>query len=239
MVKKIDKEEWFEVFGKLPHGVHVVFIYEKKDDLLKVFSSYLKIGLEKNEMCIWPLAKGLTASKVKAVLKKKVLNLNDKIDKGQMRFVNQEEWYLKGKDFAIERVLKKWKLEVSKAVKDGFNGLRVCGDLWSMKIDWDVLKEYEEKATQIMHKHKIIALCAYPAAKLGLNKVIALVNAHSFTLVKREGAWKIEENLSLQSVRRMKMELEKKVKELEKFKKYAIGRELKMIELKRKIKETE
>lgn len=156
-----------------------------------------------------------------------------------MRFVNQEEWFLEGKDFAIKRILKKWELEVSKAVKDGFKGLRVCGDLWSMEIDWDVLIEYEEKATQIMHKHKIIALCAYPADKLGLNDVIAMVNAHSFTLLNRGDTWKIEENLSLQSLRRMKMELGKKVKELQKFKKYAIGQELKMIELKQKIKETE
>ena len=61
----------FRKIEKLPHGIHIGFIYKNISDLLQTVSLYFKFGLEKNEMCLWALHLGLTLSKVKTALKKK------------------------------------------------------------------------------------------------------------------------------------------------------------------------
>jgi len=230
-----DPSRGFRKIEKLPHGVHIGFIYENINDLLQAVSLFFKFGLERNEMCLWALHKGLTLSKAKAVLKKTIKDLDKKIDIGQIKFKNHKEWHVEGENFDVSMAIKNLNSEGVEAFHNGWNGLRVSGNPLEFNIHWDVLRKYEETATQTLHKHKIIALCAYPANQLSLNKMIEIVNSHPFTLTRKGSAWVIEENLTLNSIRTIKRDLKIKIKDLQKFKNLSINRELKMVELKQKI----
>jgi hypothetical protein len=41
------------VLGEMPRGTHVCVYYESLDDLIDTVVPFFKIGLEKNEFCMW------------------------------------------------------------------------------------------------------------------------------------------------------------------------------------------
>ena len=244
-----------EVVGDVSWGTHFCLFYQGKQDLADVLVPYFKAGLENNEFCMWITSDPLVAKDAKRSLEREVRNLDEYFDKGQIEILDYDQWYTKSGKFDAERVLDGWAEKEEQALKKGFEGLRLTGNtFWLEKNGWKDFYDYEEKINSVIGKYRMIAVCTYSLEKCGASEILDVVANHQFAMIKREGKWqtvigaehkKAEEEIGKyrehleEMIKERTLELDEKVKGLETFHDAAVDRELKMEELRNKVKELE
>lgn len=257
------------VIGKVPWGTHFCQFYQTKDDLVDILVPYLKAGLLNNEYCMWVTSEPLTKDEAIKAVKSGIKDFSKYLENGQIEILAHNEWYLKGGSFNMKRVLDGWVSKLRTAVSKGFIGMRVTGNTaWLEKNGWGDFTDYEEEINNVIGRYNMLALCTYSLGKCGAFEIIDVVLNHQFALIKRAGKWelieswerkkiedeykKIEQELRTlnselekrvsdrtEQCEAVNTELKKKLEDLERIHKVAVGRELKMVELKQRIKELE
>jgi len=184
-----------EVIKEVPWGTHLCQFYKTKEDLLDILVPYFKAGLENNEFCMWVTSEPLSVEEAERELKKIVKDLDDYINKGQLEILDYSEWYTTNGKFDSGRVLEGWVEKEKYALQNGFDGLRLTGNMfWLGKNDWDDFKSYEETVNDVIDKHRMIAICSYSLEKCNASEIIDVVSNHQFTIIKRKSKWNIIEN---------------------------------------------
>ncbi len=181
-----------DILSDVPWGTHFCQFYQTKEDLIDILVPYFKAGLENNEFCMWITSEPFSEKEVKKVMKMAVPNFDRYLKKEQIEIVPHEEWYLKEGIFNIQRVLKGGVDKHNKALEQGYDGLRMTGNIaWLEKKDWRNFIEYEEKVNNVIDKYRMIAICTYSLDKCGASEVIDVVSTHQFALRKREANWEL------------------------------------------------
>jgi len=184
-----------DIIGEMPWGTHVSQFYRTGEDLVDILVPYFKEGLRNNELCIWITSEPLNVEDAEKALKKKVRGLDGYIKKGQLEILDYSRWYTKTGRFDSDRVLKGWVEKEKQALKRGFDGLRLAGNMfWINKRDWNKFTDYEAVVNRVIGKHRMLAFCSYSLDKCGAAEVIDVVSNHQFTLIKQKNAWKFIEN---------------------------------------------
>ena len=179
-----------DVIGDVPWGRHYCLFYQTQKDLIDILVPYYKAGLENNEFCMWVTSEPLKVEYAKAALKKVVKNLDNFIKKGQIEILDYRQWYTKSGKFEADEVLKGCVEKENQALKRGFDGLRLSGNIsWLEKKDWRNFADYEEEVNKLIGKYRMIAICTYSLDKCGPFEVIDVVSNHQFALIRREGEW--------------------------------------------------
>src|SRR5262245_752036 len=91
------------VLGEMPRGTHVCIYYESIDDLIDTVVPFFKIGLEKNEFCVWVPSKLLTLEESRMALGRRIPNFERHLAAGHMEMFSGREHYLKGDQFDLIR----------------------------------------------------------------------------------------------------------------------------------------
>ncbi len=184
-----------DIIGDVPWGTHFCLFYQSKEDLLDILVPYFKAGLENNEFCMWVTSEPLNVEEAKKSLKRVVDNLDDYIESGQIEILDYSQWYTKSGMFEAEKVLQGWLEKYDKAVKRGFDGLRLTGNtFWLKKRDWKDFVDYETVVDSVIRKYRILAICTYSLGRCRASDIMDVVSNHQFALIKREGEWKIIES---------------------------------------------
>lgn len=208
-------------------GSHFVFFYEDYDETLDVLSDYVTAGLKNNEKCIFLLENKPKLEKFKKLLSKKNGN---KQDFENLTLTHPYEVYFNNGVFDSEFVYSM----IDNMIQDeSQNRVRTGGFMdWVDESVFNDVREYEETLTKRYGTEKIIFLCAYPLKRLTSSQIIDMIQAHTNIIYQKEGKWIVSTTVERE-------EYETKIDNLEKMEKISIGRELRMIELKNKIKELE
>jgi hypothetical protein len=194
-----------KIIGHVPWGSHFCLLYKSQKDLIDILVPYFKAGLENNELCIWVTAAPLEVEDAKAALHKAVNNLPGYIEAGQIEIIDSIDWYVGAGNFNLNTVLQKWSKKEQFALKKGFDGIRVSGNLrWLQDKDWKKFTEYEEIINDRIKKHRMIAICAYYFNKMTLSKQIAMGTHHQSTIVRRKKSWN---NIESRNYRQIKENL--------------------------------
>lgn len=221
----------------VPWGTHFCQFYQTKEDMLDILVPYFKAGLESGEFCMWVTSEPLSVEDAKEAMLKAMPDFEKHLKKGQIEIIPHDEWYLKGGTFDMNRVLSDWLVKLTEAKAKGYEGMRVTGNTaWLERNGWKGFTEYEEAINRTIGKHDMMAICTYSLNKCGASEVIDVVSNHQYAFVKQEGKWKSVESSEHKVADE---EMEKRLREAELFNKVAIDRELKMVELKKKIEELE
>ena len=179
-----------ELVDPLPWGTHLCQFYESKQDLIDILVPYLAEGLRSNEFCMWVTSPPLEVAEATEALRKVVPDLNVYLGEGQIEIVPYAEWYLLRGEFDGKRVLKGWVEKEQAALKRGFAGLRLTGDmLWVERDLWKSFVDYEEAINSVIGEHKIIAVCTYCLTECTGTAVLDVVSNHIGTLVKQGDKW--------------------------------------------------
>ena len=181
--------------GDIPWGTHLCQFYQTKEDLIDILVPYFKAGLKNNEFCMWVTAEPLNEKYADEAMKKAMPNFSKYVENRQIEIISYKDWYLKGGVFDCDRVLKVWISKLEKALKKGYDGLRLTRNtFWLEKKDWPAFTEYEEAVNNVIGKYNMIAVCTYSLDKCNANEIIDVIRNHQFAIVKRSGMWELIES---------------------------------------------
>lgn len=190
-----NRETGIKIIGAVPWGTHLCQFYQTKNDLIDILVPYFKAGLENNEFCMWIASEPLKVEEAKNSLKKAVRNLDTYIKKGQIEIFDSSQWYTKSGRFNADEVLAGWLKKEKQAIKKGFDGLRLTGNIfWLEKKDWKDFAEYEDTINNIIGNYKMIALCSYSLDQCSIVEILDVMSTHQFALIEYEGSWKVIES---------------------------------------------
>ena len=176
-------------------GTHLCQFYESKQDLIDILVPYFSEGLRNNEFCMWITSSPLEVEEARRALKKAIPNLESYESNGQIEIISYTDWYLLDGKFDSDRVLQGWVKKEKKALKNGFEGLRLTGNtFWIERKLWDSFVDYEAAVNTVIGKHNMIALCTYCLENCKGTDVIDVVRNHIGTLIKQSGKWVLVED---------------------------------------------
>jgi hypothetical protein len=213
---------------KINAGTHITLIYENDSILSEAFLSYFEAGLKNHETCIMTYADERLEDDLKRSLEEK-LGLERRIMDSNFISIHYKEFYFKGDEIAPEKVYETLDEKLN-SVRD-FSSIRTAGQMnWVRGDYFDMICNYEESLTERYNKDKILILCAYDARKLSTSQIIKMIQSHMLILFKEGDSWKLSETVERNIS-------DQKIAELEKFTRFAIGRENRISELKKQIED--
>jgi len=201
-MEKSLRKSGIEIIGEVPWGTHFCQFYQTKQDLIDILVPYFKAGLENNEFCMWVTSEPLDVEEAKGALRKAIPEIDAYLEKGQIEIIPYIYWYVKEGSFDSQRVLNGWIEKLNRALADGYDGLRLSGNIfWLEKKYWNSFVDYEEEIDSIIGNYSMIALCTYCLERCSATEIIDVVINHQFALIKKEDKW-----TQIESSRRKKEE---------------------------------
>lgn len=187
MRKELIRDSGINNIGNVNWGTHFCQLYLTKEDLMDLLIPYLKAGLENNEFCIWVTSNPLEAEKT---LREVIFNLDIYLQKGQIEIIPYNDWYLKTGFFDLQGILNGWIEKLDKALKNGYDGLRLTEDVFTLEEEYrDDFIEYEEELDRMIGNYQIIALCTHSLNRYNATEIIEVITNHQFALVKKGRKW--------------------------------------------------
>ena len=197
------------VMGDIPWGTHFCHFYETKEDLLDILIPYFKTGLENNELCLWVVSDPLSEEEARNALKEALPETGRYLAAGHIEIVPYTDWYLKRGSFVAERVIDRWNEKLTKALAEGYAGIRVnATEGWLTTEYWHEFLQYEKTFDQVIANRRMIVLCSYSLSGASAVGVMDVVHAHQCAIVRRKGNWEVVETTE---IKRLKKELERMV----------------------------
>ena len=141
----------------LEWGDRVCHFYRSEKELPELLIPYFRQGLQDAERCIW-LVRG-SSSKARHAI---AALADSQYSPDQLEVADAEDW----KDD------ERWKREESRALAQGYNGLRVCGD--ELHLNGGTLE---------------LRIKALGTWRAGGADVAGILGAHRAALVRSEGCW--------------------------------------------------
>ena len=191
-----------DVIDQASFGTHLCLFYQNKEDLLDILVPYFKAGLENNEFCMWVTAEPLSIEEAKDALNKVVGNLNEYINKAQIEILDSTQWYTKSGIFHADEVLNKWAKKEEDALRRGFGGIRITGNVTHLaQTNWEQFVKYEEIVNSVINNHKIIAICGYFVDGLMISQILDTGICHQSALIRQKEKWNIIESSKYKAVK--------------------------------------
>lgn len=127
-------------FVKTMHAKdHVILFYVNREDKHDVLFSYLKAGLQAGEAAIY-VASEETPNQIMQAMNEFGLDTDIYEKTHALRVVDYRDWYIIKGQFDIGRTFSLWERSLQEALKRGFKGLRVAGEM-SCFIERHMLNE--------------------------------------------------------------------------------------------------
>ncbi len=175
--------------GDTEWGSHLCHFYENAADLTDVIVPYLKDGLESNERCIW-----VTSSPVDDRMAMKSLETagaGQYLADGQIEVIPDDRWYFLDGQFDSSRVMGQWLDEYDRTMEEGYEGLRVTGNLGGLGDgSWNELVEYEAQINANIHDYRMVVLCSYSTEGMNGRRIPDVMMNHRFSLVRGIDGWR-------------------------------------------------
>ncbi|MDD1753320.1 MAG: MEDS domain-containing protein, partial [Methanotrichaceae archaeon] len=194
-MEAVMRHSGIEIVGDVPWGTHFCQFYETGQDLIEILVPYFQEGLIGNEFCMWVTSEPLQVDQAKAALRAAVPDLDRYIEKGQIEFLDYNQWYTRSGTFSADEVLQGWADKLNSALERGYEGLRLTGNtFWLEHANWADFTKHEETVNNVIGRYRMLAVCTYSLQKCGAMEILDVLTNHQFALVKRSGKWEIVES---------------------------------------------
>jgi len=183
-IKATSDERLMRILKRLQPRDHVVLIYESQEAKHNTLFSYIQKGLQKGEAAVY-ICWEETPSEILNAMIKFGIDAKEYQDSGALKILPYTEMYIKDGKFSIEEIMDVWSKSYDEAIKKGFTGMRVTGEMGCF-IEHDLVEELieYEHALHTVLEIPMMAICAYNADTL--TKVENPIDVYS-ELVKAHG----------------------------------------------------
>jgi PAS domain S-box-containing protein len=213
-MRSYDRVSGIGIIENVPWGTHLCQFYQTNEDLIDVLIPYFKAGLENNEFCVWVTSEPLGVEEAKEAFRRSVPDFDVYLEKGQIEIIPHNHWYAKEGIFDSDRVLKGWVGKLNHALANGYDGLRLTGNIfWLEKKDWNDFVDYEEEIDRVLGNCNMIVLCTYSLDRCSATEIIDVISNHQFALIKRDGKWEQIESSRRKQTREALLQKEEELNE--------------------------
>ncbi|WKZ33038.1 MAG: PAS domain S-box protein [Thermodesulfobacteriota bacterium] len=191
----VNRDSGIDFIGQVPWGTHLCQFYGTENDHMDMAVPFIAAGLKSNERCVFIASGREQQERALKALERAVPELEKRISGRELEFQGHE-WYCKDGSFEPEEVIRSWTEMHDRALKAGFEGLRVVGNtLWLEKKLWKSFMEYEEAVSGVIRKLNMLALCTYPVGACGAAELLEAAASHKPAIIKCNGQWRSIEGL--------------------------------------------
>ena len=162
-----------------PHD-HFCSIYESPREHYAVAIPFMRIGLDRDEKCIY-IADDGTVGDVRKAMQSEGIDVDRAIASKALVLTTKEQAYLQHGSFHPEWVFTFWKEAEQLAVSEGFSALRVTGETeWVLRGGRGLERwmEYESKMTHNLSESNCSALCQYNLRVFPPELILDVIRTH-------------------------------------------------------------
>lgn len=155
-------------------------IYRNKEEQMSALSSFMSVGVKRGEKCLY-IVDDRTKKEVIRTFKKLNFEVEKFIDDGQFEFMTKTESYVKDGRFDPDKMIDLLDKRKKDALKKGYEGLRVTGEMTWFFGDIpgvERLMEYESKLNEFLPDNEIIALCQYNEERFSSEILVNVIRTH-------------------------------------------------------------
>ncbi|MFW5898432.1 MAG: MEDS domain-containing protein, partial [Candidatus Saliniplasma sp.] len=166
-------------------GSHMCCIYRNKNEQLSLASNYILMGLKRGERCVY-IVDDRTKEEVIEALRGLEVEIERYIDSRQLVFLTKKNSYLKDGYFDPDEMIELLRKNEESALKEGFKGLRVTGEMtWVFTglPGTERLMEYEAKLNQFFPGSRSMGLCQYNENKFSQEILVDVIHTHPVVVI--------------------------------------------------------
>ena len=174
-------QDYFEDMKQIESGDHLVLLYRDHQAEIPV-AAYIAASMMRNERCMYITGDADTARMIQAL--NELIDAETCMRTGQLILLDKSEAYAKDNEFIPDKMIALLQEATRTAVKDGYSGLAVTGEV-SWVLDYSDGKEriieYEWKLNeQIFDRFKMTALCRYNLDKFSPAMIRSIIELHPY-----------------------------------------------------------
>lgn len=172
--------DFLEAIADLDVHDHLALIYEFRQEQFDAVIPFIKRGLEANQRCIYVVDDN-TADAVFAQLSEEGVDVAAVRADDQLVVTDKERTYLQDGYFDPDEMIQFLADETDRAIADGFDALRVTGEMtWMLGGDpgTDRLMEYEAKLNEFLPAHETLAICQYNRDRFSSEIIRDVIRTH-------------------------------------------------------------
>jgi len=181
------EDNFFIRVEDLKPGSHLCFLYKEEREHELFFTSYIKLGLERNEKIIY-FNHLHDKSIIISYLNKAGMDADGFIKKGQLVFLNFVETFFHGGECEPDAILQWFSAQIKAAVDEGYNALRSTAEMGWMIEKWPELQKniisYEAKINDFVPKNKFVWICQYDRNIFSSEILLTLLNLHDYIYIE-------------------------------------------------------
>ncbi len=170
----------------LARGDHLCCMYKTEQEHQEILTPFICSGLEQGDKVFY-IVDVRTAEIVLDYLQQEGLDTSKYLSSGQLVIADTRDTYIRDGVFDPERMLSMLKTETDRAIEQGFNALRVTGEMsWALRDlpGTDRLMEYEAKLNQFFPAHKAIGLCQYDMRSFDAEVLLDVLATHPIAIIR-------------------------------------------------------
>jgi len=169
----------------LKAGDHLCCLYETEEEHKALITPFLRKGLENNEKIVYIVDKH-TSKTVLDYLREDGIVVEPYLERGQLVILTVSESYMKEGVFDPDGMINLLKNETDKALDEGYNALRVTGEMtWALRglLGSERLIEYESKLNEFFPTSKCLAICQYDMRHFDPEILLNILETHPIVVI--------------------------------------------------------
>ena len=178
------KGNLYDAISELTVHDHICIVYETKEEQLNAVVPFIKLGLDRGEKCIYVVDDN-TSKVVIEAMQKDGIETDSVIKSGALNILTKQEAYLQQGHFDPDWMIQFLKEATDLAKSDGFNALRVTGEMtWYLggDIRLENLIEYEAKLNYFFQENDALAICQYNSNRFSSEILLNIIETHPIVI---------------------------------------------------------
>jgi transcriptional regulator with PAS, ATPase and Fis domain len=162
-----------------PHD-HLCSIYESQREHFAVAISFIRIGLDRGEKCVYIAGDG-TLGDVREALQAEGIDVDRAVASNSLVSTTKEQACLKRGSFDLDWMFSFWKEATELAMSEGFSALRAIDETeWVLRdtLGLERWMEYESRLTHSLSQSNCVALCQYNRRLFPPELILDVIRTH-------------------------------------------------------------